>query len=316
MTLALRPLGKSGISLTQIGFGASGFWGDTRFPEPMAAKVLQAVADAGIRFIDTGRNYSGFHAEPRLGRLLQPIFRQVARDQWILSSKGGTLTPAGALSNLWTRERKDFSLTNIQAGIGQSIANLQCDYLDLFFLHGFTQADATDELLRGLQCLRETGRIRAIGVNTHTESDMQWLCAHRDVFDVALIDYGPAARHREEIIGQMHAAGLGVIAGTVLGQGHVLPPRPMRNKKDWWYLARAKLKPSARRLAEASRPVREVLSAQNEMTPAQAAFAYVLSNPGISSAVFGSADVAHVLEIAQASGKHLSAELTAAIRQS
>lgn len=311
-----RPLGNSGISLTEIGFGASGFWGDSRFPELMAGKVLQAVADAGIRFIDTGRNYSGFHAEPRLGRLLQPIFRQVPRDQWILSSKGGTLTPAGSLSNLWTRERKDFSLANIQAGIEQSIANLQCGYLDLYFLHGFTQADASDELLRGLQNLRANSRVRAIGVNTHTEADMQWLCAHRDVFDVALIDYSPAARHREAIIAQMHQAGLGVIAGTVLAQGHVLPPRRVRSQKDLWYLARASLKPSARRLSEAAGPVREILSAQSEMTPAQAAFAYVLENAAISSAVFGSADVAHVREIAYASGKQLSPELMAAIRRS
>ena len=294
-----RLLGSTGIEVTELGFGASGFWGDRLFNECDALDVLRVAMEEGIRFVDTGANYSGFNAEPRLGRCLKELFRDVPRNDGVISSKGGTLSAAGSPMRLLTRERKDFSPSHIRQSIARSIENLGCGYLDVFFLHGFTQQDATDELLATLQDLKRGGVIRAVGVNTHTTSDMTYLTQRTDVFDVALIDYNLIARDRKPYIDAMRASGLGVVAGTVLAQGHLLPnarhvPTSMRGA---WYWARANLKPSGRALAKAGTAARRNLQMRTDLTPAQQCFEFVLKNAGINSAIFGSTRPEHVREI-------------------
>lgn len=294
-----RLLGSTGIEVTEIGFGASGFWGDRLFNERDALHVLRTAMEEGIRFIDTGANYSGFNAEPRLGNCLKELFREVPRDQWVLSSKGGTLSAAGSPMRLLTKEKKDFSPHHIRRSIDESIRKIGCDYLDVFFLHGFTQHDATDELFASMQNLKRDGIIRAIGVNTHTPADMSYLARRNDVFDVALIDYNLIAKDREPYIDEMRNAGLGVIAGTVLAQGHLLPQvnhRPT-SIRGAWYWARANLKPSAPALQRASAQAKQDLLKRTDMTPAQQCFEFVLENPAISSAIFGTTRSEHVREI-------------------
>lgn len=294
-----RLLGSTGIEVTEIGFGASGFWGDRLFNERDALQVLRTAMEEGIRFVDTGANYSGFNAEPRLGKCLKQLFSEVPRDQWVLSSKGGTLSAAGSPMRLLTREKKDFSPQHIRQSINESIKRLGCGYLDIFFLHGFTQQDAADELLTSLEKLKRDGVIRAIGVNTHTPADMSYIASRNDVFDVGLIDYNLIARDREPYIDEMRNAGLGVIAGTVLAQGHLLPNSKHRptSVRGAWYWARANLKPSARALQRACKHAKQELLKRTDLTPAQQCFEFVLENPAISSAIFGTTRPEHIREI-------------------
>ena len=294
-----RLLGSTGIEVTEIGFGASGFWGDRLFSERDALQVLRTAMAEGIRFVDTGANYSGFNAEPRLGKCLKQLFVEVPRDQWVFSSKGGTLSAAGSPMRLLTREKKDFSPQHIRQSINESIRRMGCEYLDIFFLHGFTQHDATDELLKSLQNLKRDGVIRAIGVNTHTPSDMSYIASRNDVFDVGLIDYNLIARDREPYIDEMRNAGLGVFAGTVLAQGHLLPNAKHRptSVRGAWYWARANLKPSSRTLHRASAQAKQELLKRTDLTPAQQCFEFVLENPAISSAIFGTTRSEHIREI-------------------
>jgi aryl-alcohol dehydrogenase-like predicted oxidoreductase len=283
--LAQRPLGRSGLQVSQVSLGCSGFWGHRRFPEPQAERILRHALERGVNLFDTGHNYSAFNAEPRLGRILQRAFAAHPRDGLVISSKAGTLTGQAGVSGA---EQRDFSPENIERSCAASLRNLHCGHLDIFQLHGIGVPQITDELLSALDRMRRNGMFRLLGINTHTAETMQFMADHPGMFDVALIDYNALQQDREPLIAAMHEAGIGVLAGTVLAQGHLLPARPrLPRLADAWYLARAWLKPSSRQLMRSARTMQRAVATVRTQTPAQTAFAYVLQNPAIASGVLG-----------------------------
>lgn len=292
-----RLLGRTGLQVSPIGLGCSGFWGHRRFAERDAAAVVERALAQGVNLLDTGHNYSGFHAEPRLGRILRPLLAHIPRDSLVVSSKGGTLTGQAGISGA---EQRDFSAAAITASCEASLRNLGLDYLDIYQLHGAIEQDITDELLHALQCLRERGLVRHTGINTHSASTLRWMIEHPGVFDVVLLDYNALQQDREPLIDQLQAAGIGVLAGTVLAQGHLLPARPrLPRLADAWYLARAWLKPSSRALMRSARDMRLAMAAIRSQQPAQTAFAYVLQHPGVASGILGTTRIASLDQVLQ-----------------
>lgn len=290
-----RTLGRTGLPISPVGLGCSGFWGHRRFPEQSAAHVVEHALAQGVNLLDTGHNYSGFHAEPRLGRILRPLLKRYPRESLVISSKGGTLTGQAGVSGA---EQRDFSPAAITASCEASLRNLGLDYLDIYQLHGASQHDINDDLLAALQRLRERGLIRHTGINTHTASTLRWMIDHPTLFDVVLLDYNALQQDREPLIDQLHAVGIGVLAGTVLAQGHLLPPRPrLPRPADAWYLARAWLKPSSRTLMRSARNMRKALAAIRSQRPAQTAFAYALGHPGVASGILGTTRTASLDEV-------------------
>ena len=63
-----RPLGRTGLTVSEIGFGAASWWGKPEFSERDAIRLVGTAVDGGVTFFDTGASYSGGHAEARLGR--------------------------------------------------------------------------------------------------------------------------------------------------------------------------------------------------------------------------------------------------------
>ncbi|HCV95825.1 MAG TPA: oxidoreductase [Stenotrophomonas sp.] len=294
-SVPLRPLGRSGLQVSQIALGCSGFWGNRRFAEAQAERIVRRALERGVNLFDTGHNYSAFHAEPRLGRILQRAFAAHPRDGLVISSKAGTLTGQAGVSGA---EQRDFSPENIERSCAASLRNLQCGHLDIFQLHGIGVPQITDELLTALDRMRRNGMFKLLGINTHTEETMQFMAARPGVFDVVLIDYNALQQDREPVIAAMHAAGIGVLAGTVLAQGHLLPARPrVPRLADAWYLARAWLKPSSRQLMRSARSLQRAIAGVQSQTPAQTAFAYVLQNPAIASGVLGTTRIGNLEQI-------------------
>ena len=290
-----RPLGRTGLQVSPVGLGCSGFWGHRRFPEDAAARVVAHALERGVNLLDTGHNYAGFHAEPRLGRILRPLLKRFPRDTLVISSKGGTLTGQAGVSGA---EQRDFSPAAITASCEASLRNLGLSHLDVYQLHGIGAGEITDELLHALHRLRQRGLVRSVGINTHTAETLKWMIAHPDAFDVVLLDYNVLQQDREPLIDALHTAGIGVLAGTVLAQGHLLPARVRAPRlADAWYLARAWLKPSSRQLMRSARGMARAVASITSQAPAQTAFAYVLQHPGVASTVLGSTRVDGVEQV-------------------
>ena len=313
-----RRVGNTDLNVSEISIGCSAYWGDRNYPERKAAEIINKAFDRGVNFFDTGHNYSNFNAEPRLGRIIKDIIAKNGRSKLVISTKGGSIIGRAPILSLRPVKTRDFSPDAIETSCHESIKNLKCEYIDIFQLHGVSQNQITDTLIDRLFAMKKRGMFRYLGINSHTKSELEYISRHPEIFDMVLLDYNVLQLDREEVIDKLHGSGIGVVAGTVLAQGHVVKGQigSIRNGSFFWYLARSSLKATSRRLVKASRDMREVLSSISEMSPAQAAFAYILSYTKISSCVFGTTNINNCLEVIEASGKRLSENSMLAIRKS
>lgn len=310
-----RTIGRTDLLVSEVALGCSGYWGNRRFSEKAAVSIVRQAFDHGINFFDTGHNYSGFNAEPRLGYAVSDILESNDRSKIVISSKAGTLRKA-LPRPFPQRPTKDFSPDYIESACAKSIHNLRCGYLDIFHLHGISPHQITDDLVRRLERMKSAGMYRYLGINTHVEATMRF-AASTGIFDVVLTDFNVMQLDRIAIIEELYSAGIGVIVGNVLGQGHLIKNRILsaRSVADLWYLARTVASPSAWKLAKAAPPMRSVLSSIPEMTAAQAAVTFVLENKAVSSCIFGTTRPANLFEVVASSGKSLSSESKNAIRR-
>lgn len=310
-----RQLGRTGLTVSEIGLGCSGFWGDRRFSDAKAIDVVLEAFALGINFFDTGSNYSNFNAEPRLGRALKEILAANSRDRIVVSTKAGSQVgwaPTVADDDL---RHADFSPDALLRSCQKSIENLQCGHIDVFQLHGFQKELLNDTMFRCLSDLKARKLVRAVGVNTHFKADLELIAGYPDVFDMVLTDANVLQLDRNEIIDRLAAAGIGVAIGTVMAQGHLVSRKigAISNGSFFWYLARSLIKPTTRDFARHAGPMRRVLRDARGMSPAQAAFAYMLRNPSIATCVFGTTNLANLRDVAGASGMTVDPELAARI---
>src|SRR5262245_13480466 len=124
--LPKRQLGRTGLEVTMLGYGAMELRGAPRgrdVSDAQAETILHAVLDAGINYIDTSIDYGV--SEERIGRYIAD-----RRAEYYLASKCGCLVgappaPRGQTStHVFTRE-------NILKGVEQSLARMKTDYLDV-----------------------------------------------------------------------------------------------------------------------------------------------------------------------------------------
>jgi aryl-alcohol dehydrogenase-like predicted oxidoreductase len=303
------------IAVSEIGLGCSGFWGNRRFPDAQAIRVVHEAFALGINYFDTGHNYCNYNAEPRLGRAIAEILATHDRSKLVISTKAGTLRRRSIIPKRGLK-LTDHSPDYLEAACASALANLRTDYVDIFYLHAIPPQLITDELLTRLNQMRARGMFRFLGINTHSVPVMRHVANLKNVFDVALIDFNVAQLDRLPIIEELNRAGIAVMVGNVLAQGHLIAGKIGRlgGMADAYYLARATLNADSRRLAQVARCVRPTLASVGGMSAAQAAMAYALSIPQITSCIFGTTDVRNLVETAGASTKRLSTQDAASIR--
>jgi aryl-alcohol dehydrogenase-like predicted oxidoreductase len=295
-----RPLGRTGLTVSEIGFGCASWWGKPAFDETRAVGLVHQAIEGGVTFFDTGASYSAGEAEPRLGRALKG--RDVSR--LVVASKAGTFYAGGRIG-------RDFSPAAVVASAERSLKNLGLDVLPLLQLHGPAASELTDELLAALEGLKARGLVRALGVNSFDPAVIDTVIG-LPTFDVVMVDYNVLRPEREPLIVRAAAAGKGVLAGMALAMGHTgLKVARIGGLQDLWYAARA-LKNHRAEVARGARFA--FLHRLPGISGSQAALAYVLENPGVSCAVIGTTRPAHLAENMAASGLPLSPEVRARIR--
>ena len=290
-----RPLGTTGLTVSEIGFGAASWWGLKAMDEAEAIRLVHAALEGGVTLFDTGAAYSGGEAEPRLGRALKG--RDPAR--LVVATKAGTHFANGKV-------RRDVSPAGVTASAQRSLKTLGLDVLPLLQLHGPSIAELTDELLGALEDLKARGLVRALGVNSFDPAVIEHAIG-LPAIDVVMVDYNVLRPEREPLIARAAAAGKGVLAGMPLAMGHLgLRLHKVGGARDLWYAARA----LARHRGEVARGLGfGFLNRLPDMTGAQAALAYVLAGPGVSAAVVGATRLPHLRDNLAASGLALRPEV-------
>jgi len=299
--LEQRPLGRTGLSVSAIGFGAASFWGHPAFPEVDAVRLVHWALDLGVTLFDTGPAYSRGQAEARLGRAL------AGRDPsaLVVATKAGTRFEGG-------RVRRDMSLAAIEPSLELSRRRLGLEVLPLVHLHGPSAAELTPDFLGGLQRLRDRGLFLHLGVNSFDPAVIEAALALPEI-DTVMVDINVLRPERVALAARAAAAGKGVLAGMPLAMGHTAPKTWANLRlRDAWYLARA-LKNHRADMA-AGRRFR-FLHGRSDITGAQASLAWVLGVEGVSAAVVGTTRLGHLEDCAAAPGLSLPPDLAKAIAQ-
>lgn len=296
-----RPLGRTGLSVSELGFGCASWWGKPRFDERTALGLVHAALDQGVTLFDTGASYSAGEAEPRLGRALK------GRDtsKLVIATKAGTYHARGG------RIARDMSPAAIVASAERSLRNLGLETLGLLQLHGPAAHELDDAMLAALESLKARGIARAVGLNSFDPAVVEHAIGLSTI-DVVMVDYNVLRPEREPLIARAAAAGKGVLAGMPLAMGHTRPLLGrLKGPQDVWYLARA----LAKHRDELARGRRfRFLHRLPDVTGSQAALGYVLANPNVSAAVFGATRIEHLRENLATSGRPLSDAVMARVR--
>ncbi|MCH2152183.1 MAG: aldo/keto reductase [Phycisphaerales bacterium] len=218
-----RPLGKTGINCSRLGWGAFkiGRNTGTKFPssyelpsEEEAVELIHGMIDLGINLIDTAPSYG--LSEERLGMAVKD-----RRDEVLLSTKIGEQFEDG-------ESHHDFTSSAAVKSLQESLRRLQTDHVDLLLVHSDGRDQeilADEEYIETLLSMKEAGLTRAIGFSGKTpdgsRSAMDWA-------DVLMIEYHPEDRSHEEVIAEAGRKQVGVLIKKALRSGHLSPDEALR----------------------------------------------------------------------------------------
>ncbi len=204
--LPKRELGRTGLQVTMLGYGAMELRGAPRgreVTEAQAETILHAALDAGINYIDTSIDYG--LSEERIGRYIAN-----RRSEYYLASKcgcvvGATPAPRGQ------RNPHVFTRANIIAGVEQSLVRLKTDHIDVLQFHASPSKQTLEEhdAIDAVLSLKRAGKVRFVGMS----ATLPHLADHiaMGVFDVFQIPYSAVEREHEAIITAAADSGAGIV---------------------------------------------------------------------------------------------------------
>ncbi|HLH81263.1 MAG TPA: aldo/keto reductase [Chthonomonas sp.] len=234
MSLAKRTLGRTGLQVTVLGYGAMEIrgpriWGGRPVTEQQAETILNAVLDAGINFIDTANDYG--RSEEFIGKYLSK-----RRSEFYIATKCGCKVTyrdenTDDTPHEWTRE-------NLFRGLHESLQRLKTDYIDIMQLHNPTVEQCQQgDLVNVLKEMQQQGKVRWIGCSStlpHIRTYIEW-----GVFDVFQIPYSALERAHENVITEAAQKGAGIIDRGGVARGE--PGAGLGNPDRWKIFEAAKL---------------------------------------------------------------------------
>lgn len=225
--LPKRQLGRTGLQVTTLGYGAMEIRGAPRgrdVTRDQAARILNAVLDSGINYIDTSIDYG--KSEELIGEFISN-----RRSEYYLASKCGCAVnqppaPPGE------RQPHVFTPENIRAGVEQSLKRMKTDYLDVVQFHASPSKDTLEEnhAIEVLNDLKNEGKIRWLGMSGTLPNIVDHI--RMGVFDVFQIPYSALQREHEDAIAAASKAGAGIVIRGGAARGG--PGKEEGNFWDAW----------------------------------------------------------------------------------
>lgn len=276
-------LGRTGLDVTKLGYGAMELRGTDHFPRlsaEEAAAILNSVLDNGINYIDTSPDY-GF-SEQLIGEHIAH-----RRDEYYLASKCGCPVEAPDTPH-HLRKQHDFSRANVRAGVEQSLRLMKTEYLDVVQFHvspSRGELEANDSVVELLQ-LKEEGKLRFIGMS----GTIPELADHiaMGVFDVFQIPYSIVEREHEDLIHQAAESGAGIVIRGGVSRGVMVKDESVIDDYP------AFLQPAfrARRRLWQDTDISDLLDG---MEPMEFMLRFTISNPDMTTTIVGTANPDHLV---------------------
>jgi len=256
---AYRRLGRTDFRAADISLGSGRIQ-----PENDGEAIARAAIERGINYFDTAPDYSENGSEIALGRAMKGH-----RDRMFVATKFCTANG---------HVQRGSSVREYMEAVEGSLERLQTDHVDLVHVHA---CDTVERLLdpnvhEAFDRLREQGKVRFLGVSTHTPNleTVADAALASNRFDVMMLAYHHGTWPRlGEIVDRAAKQDVGVVAMKTLKGAQHRGMEEFREEADSF---------------------------------AQAAFKWVLSNPSVSCLVISFYEHQHLDEYIHASGKSLT----------
>lgn len=264
-----RPLGKTGLQVPILSFGASSLGAEFRSVTlDEVLKSVRVALDSGLNFIDTSPFYGRGMSEVLLGVAL----KGVPRESYTLCSKLGR----------YDLQHFDFSAKRVAESVDVSLHRLSTDHLDIMLCHDIEfvpMQQIVDETIPALRRIQQQGKVRFIGVSGYPMKLFRFILEQTDI-DVAL-SYNQYTlqntRFADEIVPLLKQRGVGVMnAGPFSARLLTNAPLPA------WLKEPEEVKAAARRAA--------AWCAERGSDIAKLALQFSCANPDIATTIAGSAN--------------------------
>jgi aryl-alcohol dehydrogenase-like predicted oxidoreductase len=293
-TMRYRPLGKTGLYVSEIclgtmTFGGKGFWEAIGKLKGSEAEALVGTSlDTGVNFIDTADIYSEGESEKLLGDALASLARP--RDSIVVATKVRGRSGAGP-------NGIGLSRGHILSSIDQSLKRLRLDYVDLYQIHGVEKTTPIEETVRALDDVVRAGKVRYVGFSNLSAWLAMKALAHADAhgyarFVSAQMYYSLAGRDIErEVVPLAEDQGIGILpwsplaGGLLSGKFDLSPsakPGPEGARRTFFDFP-----PVNRSRAAVVLEALRGISQATGLPVARVALAWVLTRPFVTSVIIG-----------------------------
>lgn len=213
-----RSLGKTGESLSVIGFGAIVFCQEG--PD-FARETVARATDAGVNYFDMGPAYGKGEAEQLGGPAIEPY-----RDRIFLAEKTGQRTKDGAAAEL-----------------RESLKRMRTDHFDLYQFHAVRNMEDVETIigpngaLEAFVAARDQGLVRFLGFSAHSEEAALALIDHFD-FDTVLLPVNYVCWYQghfgPSVLDKAQQKGMGILALKALAKRPWSDGEKRRWTKTWY----------------------------------------------------------------------------------
>jgi len=295
--LPTRTLGRTGLEVTQLSFGAMEIrgpkvWNGRDPSEEDAERILNAALDAGINLIDTAGCYG--LSEVRIGRYISH-----RRKEFYVATKAGcnqVPTDDGRLDTPHTWDR-DTLLRNID----QSLERMKLDSIDIWQLHNAAPQQIKEgDLLQVMEEIKEKGLVKFISISStlpHLDEYIKW-----GTFDTFQIPYSGLEPEHHDVITRAAEAGMGIIIRGGIAKGGPESEVASKERVDLWKAAK----------------LSEILP--EGMSSAELILRYTLTHPHCDTTIVGTLNPDHLAENVAAAKQgplpgHLYDEITNRVKE-
>jgi len=306
-----RPLGRSGLTVPPLCFGGNvfGWTADTA----MSHRLLDALLEAGLNFIDTADVYSiwipghvGGESETAIGEWLKA---RGGRNRVIIATKCGMDMKAGG---------KGLSAAHIRSAVDASLKRLNTDYIDLYQAHTDDPSVPLEETLGAFADLIKAGKVRAIGASNYSAERLaealkvsarhrlpryESLQPHYNLYERSKFEGPTEALCLREHVGVIPYFGLagGFLTGKYRSKDDLKGARAG--------MVESMLNPRGLKILAALDEVSEQIGA----TPAQTALAWLMAKPAITAPIASATNLDQLKDLAAATRLQLTARAVAAL---
>jgi aryl-alcohol dehydrogenase-like predicted oxidoreductase len=310
-----RPLGRTGLQVSEVGYGAWGIGGSMWLgaQDDESLQALNRAVDLGVNLIDTALAYGDGHSEELVGKVARERDEQIVVTTKIPPKNKRWPAPDGVDPD------DAFPADYVRECTERSLRNLGLDTIDVQQFHVWSDEwVGRGSWLDGIEALKSEGKIRAFGVsiNDHQPANALKLIESGDVDTVQAIynvfDQAP----QDELLPACEQHGVGVLARVPFDEGSLtgtigpdteFPDGDFRNH---YFRGDRKAQVAGRVQA-----ILDDLEIEREELP-ELALRFVLSSPAVSSVIPGMRSVRNVeRNAAVGDGNGLSVERLAALAQ-